>query len=272
MSAKARTALTTGANSGLGLATVIELAKRGHRSIGTVRSDAKAEVVRAAAREAGVMVETVMLDVTDSEASEAVIDDVRPGILVNNAGFMIYAAVEEVGDTDASALLDTLVVAPTRLARLAVPHMRAAGWGRIIQVSSISARTPFPLMGWYQGAKMALEGVSDALRVEVASAGIGVSLIQPGLFRSELSGEMLEGDEPDDSPYADAYAQSRKLFRMAERFMSEPEDVAKVIGKVADARFPKARYAVGADAQLNVLQSFVPTAIRDQAMRRGSGL
>ena len=272
MSTRRRTALTTGANSGLGLATVIELASRGHRSVGTVRSEEKADVVHAAAAAAGVEVETVLLDITDAAATEATVAEIAPDIVVNNAGYMIYAAVEEVSDEDAAALLDTLVIAPTRLARLAIPHMRDQGWGRIIQISSISARTPFPLMGWYQGAKMALEGVSDALRVEVAHMGIDVALVQPGLFRSELSGEMMTPDAPADSSYAEAYAKSGKMFSMAERFMSEASDVAKVVGKIADARSPKARYAVGVDAQLNVLNSYMPTAVRDQAMRWSSGL
>jgi NAD(P)-dependent dehydrogenase (short-subunit alcohol dehydrogenase family) len=272
VSAQPRTALTTGANSGLGLATVLELAKRGHRSIGTVRSEGKAELVHAAAEAAKVSVEIEILDVNDAEAASEVVNRSEPEILVNNAGFMIYAAVEEVSDGEAAQLLETLVLAPTRLARLSLPHMRENKWGRIIQISSISARSPFPLMGWYQGAKMALEGVTDALRVEVASSGISVVLIQPGLFRSELSGEVMNPDVGDDSIYRDAYDQSKKMFGMAERFMSEPEAVAKVVGKAADTRTPRARYAVGVDAQLNVLNSFLPTSLRDQALRRTSGL
>lgn len=273
MSATSRVALTTGANSGLGLATVIEMAERGHRSVGTVRSKAKAKVVQAAADAAGVQVETTILDVNDADACAAVIDEVRPEILINNAGFMLYSAVEEASDEDARALLETLVVAPTRLARLSLPAMRERGWGRIIQISSISARTTFPLMGWYQGAKMALEGVTDALRLEVAGDGIAAVLIQPGLFKSELTAEHAPAGDIDDSPYRDAYLASQKLFEQAERFMTDAEAVAKVVGRAADARSPRARYPVGLDANLSALSApLTPTMLRDLALRRTSGL
>src|SRR3954465_2036160 len=106
-----RTVLTTGANSGIGLATVVELARRGFRSIGTVRSDAKAEVVAKAAADAGVEVETVLLDVLDADRAASVIDDVRPWGLVNNAGYGSTGAVEDVPDEEARAHLETMVLA-----------------------------------------------------------------------------------------------------------------------------------------------------------------
>ncbi len=268
-----RTVLTTGANGGLGLATVIEMARRGHRSVGTVRTEAKAEGVLSAARAEQVDVEVEILDVVDADAAAVVIDAVQPDILVNNAGYMLYSAVEEVGDDDARALLETMVVAPIRLARLCLPHMRSNGWGRIIQISSLSARASFPLMGWYQGAKHALEGVSDALRLEVAADGIAVSLIEPGVFRSELSEEFVDVESKRGSRYEKAYAASQEMFGRLDRFMTEPETVAKVIAKAAEARAPKARYPVGLDAQLQILTGpLMPTGLRDFALRKSSGL
>lgn len=268
-----RTVLTTGANGGLGLATVIEMAGRGHRSVGTVRSEAKAAEVRAAAGAAGVDVEVEILDVTDADATEVVVDAIRPDVLVNNAGYMLYSAVEEVDDDDARALLETMVIAPIRLARLCVPHMRDRGWGRIIQVSSLSARASFPLMGWYQGAKDALEGVSDALRLEVAGDGIAVAIIEPGVFRSELSEEFVDVESKRGSRYEKAYAASQEMFGRLGPFMTEPEAVAKVIAKAAEARSPRARYPVGLDAQFQILTGpLTPTALRDLALRKSSGL
>lgn len=268
-----RTCLTTGANSGLGLATVIELAKRGHRSVGTVRSEAKAAIVHDAAGAEGVSVETEILDVTDTDGCHEVIDKVRPDALINNAGYMLYRAVEDADDDEARALLETLVVAPARLARLCVPHMRDNSWGRIVQISSISARSTFPLMGWYQGAKMALEGVSDALRLEVAGDGIGVVLIQPGLFRSELTDEFAPPDDAAQSHYAAAYEASGRLLGQAERFMTDAAAVAKVVARAVDARSPRARYTAGLDAQMNAISGpFTPTALRDRALRLSTGL
>ncbi|MET1001868.1 MAG: SDR family NAD(P)-dependent oxidoreductase, partial [Acidimicrobiia bacterium] len=180
----ARTAITTGANSGIGLATVLELARRGFRSVGTVRSEAKGRVVDDAARELDLEVETVLLDVTDAEGCARVIEDYKPYALVNNAGYSITGSIEDVTDAEARAAFETMVLAPMRLARLAIPHMRDRNGGRIVNVSSIYGRTSTPLTGWYQGAKHALEGLSDALRMEVARDGIRVILVEPGGFRT----------------------------------------------------------------------------------------
>ena len=159
-----RAVLTTGANSGIGLETVIEVARRGFRSIGSVRSDAKADDVHAAAKEAGVEVETVLLDVTDAEACAAVLAPLELYGLVNNAGYTGTGAIEDVDDDEVRRQLETMLVAPMRLARLALPTMRAARTGRIVNVSSIYGRTTTPLTGWYQAAKHGLEAASDALQ------------------------------------------------------------------------------------------------------------
>src|SRR5207247_2517920 len=118
-----QTVLTTGANSGIGLATVLALAHKGFRSVGTVRSESKAEIVARAAKAAGVKVETVTLEVTDEKACARVIDEVRPVGLVNNAGYAATGAVEDVSDDEARMVLETMVIAPMRLARLALRHM-----------------------------------------------------------------------------------------------------------------------------------------------------
>src|SRR5207245_2686033 len=119
-----RTVLTTGANSGIGLATVLEVARRGYRSVGSVRSEAKADAVAKAAAAAGVEVETVLLDVTDAARCAEVIEELRPYGVVNNAGFSSTGAVEDVDDDEARQQLEAMVLAPVRLARLAIPPMR----------------------------------------------------------------------------------------------------------------------------------------------------
>src|SRR3712207_4161430 len=108
--------LTTGANSGIGLATALELARRGFRSIGSVRSEEKADVVHKATADTGAEVETVILDVTEAEACRRVVPGLHLYGLVNNAGYGLTSAVEDVDDDEARALLETLVVAPMRLA------------------------------------------------------------------------------------------------------------------------------------------------------------
>jgi NAD(P)-dependent dehydrogenase (short-subunit alcohol dehydrogenase family) len=270
-----RTVLTTGANSGVGLATVLEVAKRGYRSVGSVRSQAKAELVKTAAREAGVAVDTVLLDVTDAQACTEAVGGLAPlWGLVNNAGYGGVGAVEDVSDDEARARLEAMLIAPIRLARLALPGMRAQGGGRIVNVSSIYGRTTSPLSGWYQGAKHALEAVSDALRVEVARDGIVVVLIEPGGFRTGIWEEMQRDvQRRTGSRYDAAYRRSLELQRAAGPWMGGPARVGRAIAAALDARAPRARYLVGADAQALALSEHLPlTAVKDRITRLALGL
>ncbi len=269
-----RVAITTGANSGIGLATVLELAGRGLRSVGTVRSLAKARVVSDAAADRRVTVETAIMDVTNAASCERIVEKYRPSVLVNNAGFSITGAVEDIGDEELRNALETMVIGPMRLARLALPYMRQDGFGRIINVSSIYGRTTTPLTGWYQGCKHALEGVSDALRTEVAADGVKVVLIEPGFVRT---GIWAEADDElgarGGSRFADSYRRLLTITQLADPIMAQPSQVARVIASAATSRSPRPRYLVGCDAQaITALQSFVPTRIRDGVTRAILGL
>jgi NAD(P)-dependent dehydrogenase (short-subunit alcohol dehydrogenase family) len=268
--------LTTGANSGIGLATVIEVARRGYRSIGSVRSKAKADVVAKAAADAGVQVETVLLDVTDPDQCERALKSLRLYGLVNNAGYGQVGAVEDVGDEEAHHLFETMVFGPMRLARLALPAMREAEQGRIVNVSSIAGRTTAPFAGWYQAAKHALEALSDAMRIEEAGSGVKVVLVEPGGFKTGIW-EEFERDvakrEADGSRFASAYRRSLQGQRLLEPIMGNPKQCAKTIASALDARSPRARYLVGLDAQaLNLADTLTPTAIKDRVIRLGLGI
>ncbi|MEY2399632.1 MAG: hypothetical protein QOJ00_2806 [Actinomycetota bacterium] len=274
-----RTVLTTGASSGIGLATVVELARLGFDSVGSVRSDTKAAVVHAAATEAGVddKVRTVLLDVTDAETCEKVIADLPPLFgLVNNAGFGLTGAVEDVSDDDAHQLFETMVHAPVRLARLALPGMVERGGGRIVNVSSIAGRTTTPLAGHYTGAKHALEALSDALRVEVASRGVHVALVEPGGFKTNIWDDMerdIANHEAAGSRFTGAYRRSMAGQRLLERLMGDPSQCARVIATALTTRLPRPRYMVGLDARaLLVANTLTPTPVKDLMMRLGLGL
>jgi NAD(P)-dependent dehydrogenase (short-subunit alcohol dehydrogenase family) len=268
--------LTTGANSGIGLATVVEVARRGYRSIGSVRSDAKADVVAKAAADAGVQVETVLLDVADAEQCDRALAGLNLYGLVNNAGYGQVGAVEDVDDDEAHHLFETMVFAPMRLARLALPHMREQRQGRIVNVSSIAGRTTAPFAGWYQAAKHALEALSDAMRIEEAGSGVKVVLVEPGGFKTGIW-EEFERDiakrEEAGSRFASAYRRSLQGQRLLEPIMGNPQQCAKVIAGALDSRSPRARYLVGLDAQaMNLADSLTPTAIKDRVMRLGLGI
>jgi len=269
-----RTVLTTGANSGVGLATVLHLASLGFHSVGSIRSSAKAARVAAAAADAGVTVATVRLDVADAEACRRVIDRLRPWGLVNNAGYPGVGAIEDVTDDEARRQLETMVIAPMRLARLALPHMRAAGGGRIVNISSIYGRATTPFSGWYQASKHALEATSDALRIELARDDIRVVLIEPGGVKTHIWDQM-EADLADrsGSSYETQYQHVLALLEPFRPLMIGPEAVARVVGKALTARASRARYLVGWDAQgLAVTQPLVPTGVRDRVVRVLTGL
>lgn len=270
-----KSALVTGANSGVGLATVVALARRGFRTIGTVRSEEKAELVRRTAAEAGVTVETRLLDVTDADGCAAVVGGLELDALVNNAGYGLTGAIEDVADDEAHRLFETMVFAPVRLARLVLPGMRTrSGGGRIVMVSSIYGRISTPLTGWYQSAKQALEGLSDALRVEVARDGIRVILVEPGGLRTGIWDDLHHDVEARaDSPYGDAYRRTEDLMRRVSPLMGQPERCAKVIAAALSSPWPRPRYLVGPDARLAALAAqTVPTPIRDLVTRKVLGL
>lgn len=268
------TILVTGAGSGLGLATALELAGRGHRAVAAVRTDDKADAVRRAAAEAGVDVEVELLDVTDAARCEAVIDRIRPEVLVNNAGYGLSAPMELVPDEDAERLLATMLIAPMRLARLAIPHMRSGGWGRIVNMSSILGRVTMPLSGWYQAAKHGLEAASDALRVEVARDNIAVVLIEPGMFQTALN-ETIDDDRRryGDDRYDEVYERMRQAMEQGGPFRGDPGAVARTVARAVAAPAPRARYLVGSDARwLDATRFLAPTEVQDRLRRLLAGL
>ena len=270
----ARTVHPTGANTGIGLAIAVEVARKGFRSVGSVRSEAKADDVRRAAKEAGVEVETVLLDVTDADRCAEVVDELRPFGVVNNAGYGLAGAVADVSDDEARQILETMVLAPVRLARLSLPSMRDAGDGRIVMISSIMGRITTPLTGWYQGAKHALEAVTDALRMEAASSGVKVVLVEPGGFKTNIwDDHTADVEKRAGSRYESAYGRSLRMTRLAQPLMGDPAQVGRVVASALASGRPRARYLVGYDAQAATLWNrLTPQPVWDLVSRRSLGL
>jgi NAD(P)-dependent dehydrogenase (short-subunit alcohol dehydrogenase family) len=270
--------VVTGANSGIGLATALELARVGYDVIGTARTEAKARHLHDAAAERGVTVHSVLMDVADEEETRRAFDEIDqltdggPWAVVNNAGFAQSGAVEDVSLEDARYQLEVNLVAPARIAQLVLPRMRERGDGRIVNISSIAGRVSSPLTGWYGASKHGLEALSDSLRMEVARFGVKVVLIEPGGFGTgiwEGGHDRLPTD--GDSPYADVYDHARAWTRRGSN-MFDPIWVARVIRIALRSPKPLPRYLVGADAVGLTLSDLAPTAVTDLVKRRAARL
>jgi short-subunit dehydrogenase len=271
-----KTVVVTGANSGIGLATALELAGAGYDVVGTVRSEEKAYGLYDAASERGVALQAAIVDIGDAESTAKGFTEIegRSDIwaVVNNAGFAQAGAIEDVDDDAVRDQLEVNVVAPARIARLVLPGMRARGEGRIVNVSSVAGRISLPMMGWYCASKHALEAMTDALRMEVADAGIAVSLVEPGSFGTGIW-EGARYPAIESSAYADAYARAQRATVSGARLLPDPVWVARTIRLALGSPMPLARYLIGADAVGGVLaERLVPTAVTDLVKGLVSGV
>ncbi|GIH05316.1 short-chain dehydrogenase/reductase [Rhizocola hellebori] len=263
-----KVAVVTGASAGIGQATARRLHELGF-------------IVYAVARRldrmtslAALGIHTAGVDLTDDAAVVELVDRVlaesgRIDVLVNNAGYGSFGAVEDVPMDEARRQFEVNVFAVARLCQLALPHLRARGSGRIINVSSVGAKMYQPLGGWYHSTKYALEGLSDCLRVELKPMGIDVILIQPGGIDTEfpqVASQRLLATSGSGA-YSD-YARRYALTLLAEpRYISSPSVVAKAIAHAATAKRPRTRYAVGRGARAAIVARWLlPDRLFDRAV------
>jgi short-subunit dehydrogenase len=178
------------------------------------------------------------------------------GILINNAGYGEFGAVEQVDIDRVRAQFETNVFGPSRLTQLVLPGMRRAGRGRIINISSMGGRLVFPIGGYYHAGKYAMEAISDALRQEVRPFGIDVSVIEPGPIRSSFEATATTTLAKDPSrPYeamADALQRNTAKAYRNPLMSAPPETVVKVIEKAVTSRRPATRYVVTGTAKFMV--------------------
>ena len=274
-----KSVVVTGANSGIGLSTAIELAGAGYDVIGTVRTEEKAARMLEAAKAKGATVRAAVLDVGDEESTRkgfAEIDEMTDGgpwAVINNAGFAQAGAVEDVSPEDARYQLEVNLLAPARIAQLVLPGMRARGDGRIVNVSSIAGRVSTPLTGWYCASKQGLEGLSDALRMEVAQFGVKVILIEPGGFGTGIWEAGHESfPTPEGSAYANVYDRAKSMTLRGSK-LPDPVWVARAIRVALATPVPLPRYLVGVDAVgMALSDSLAPTVVSDYVKAVSSGL
>jgi NAD(P)-dependent dehydrogenase (short-subunit alcohol dehydrogenase family) len=253
----ARVALVTGGSSGIGEATARRLKAAGFEVYAVARRVERMQPLA----EAGVHV--FGMDLTDDASMVAGIDRIvaeqgRLDVLVYNAGYGSYGAVEDVPIDEARRQFEVNVFGLARLTQLVLPHMRRDGSdplerrGRIVNVSSIGGKFYEPLGAWYHATKFAVEGFSDSLRMELAPHGIDVIIIEPGPIRTEwneISRQSLVQTSAGGAYEAQAKRVTRVLARAERPLMSSgPDTVAKKIVSAVLATTPRARYPVGKGA------------------------
>jgi short-subunit dehydrogenase len=246
-----KVALVTGASSGIGDATARRLAQLGYSVYAVARRADRMTPLR----EQGCRTEPA--DVTDDAALVALVDKIisetgRIDVVVNNAGYGSYGALEDVPIAEARRQFDVNVFALARLIQLVLPHMRAQRDGYIVNVSSIGGKIWEPLGSWYHATKFAVEGLSDSLRAEVAGFGIKVIVIEPGAIRTEwaaISADNLEAASAG-TPYCEQARFVSGTLRATDksRLTSGPAVVANAIARAVQSPRPRTRYAVGGGA------------------------
>ncbi len=245
-----KVALVTGASSGIGEQAALRLARAGFTVYALAR---RVERMHTLTRYG---IKTMAMDVTDDDSMTAGVQAVlaahqRIDVLVNNAGYGSYGAVEDVPIAEARRQFEVNVFGLARLVQLVVPTMREQGSGRIINVSSIGGKIYEPLGGWYHATKFAVEGLSDCLRLELAPFGIHVVIIEPGPILTEwnaIARQSLLQNSADTAYAGQAEALAGVLARADAAPASKPAVVARKIAHAATVASPRARYPVGRGA------------------------
>jgi len=247
-----RVALVTGGSSGIGESAARMLLDKGFVVYAVAR---RVDRMKALADDG---IHVFGMDVSDEESMSSGIQRIldeqgRIDVLVNNAGYGSFGAVEDVPIDEARRQFEVNLFGLARLIQLVLPTMRAQRSGVIINISSIGGHFYEPLGAWYHATKHALEGFSDSLRLELRPHGVDVAIIEPAAIRSEWAD--IAADSLLDTAKGGAYEeQARKAAGLFERsyspaMSSGPEVVAKAIVKAATARRPRTRYPVGKGAR-----------------------
>jgi short-subunit dehydrogenase len=250
-------ALITGTSSGFGLLSAVDFARAGYRVVATMRDVNKATQLMKASNEAGVSgnMEIRPLDVTKFDELSGIVNDIvaahgRVDVLVNNAGYALAGFAEDISLDELKAQFDTNFFGHVALTKAVLPTMRKQHSGHIIMVSSIAGLTASPVLSSYASSKHALEGWSEALRIEMHSLGIRVVLVEPGAFDTDIwvKNAKMGAQAVDNS----SINKERSLrFREVVQKKVQKADahiVSRLIVKVAQDPNPKLRYLVGRDA------------------------
>ncbi len=267
--AKQKTALITGASSGIGKVTAIALKQAGYRVIGTSRS-AKPDEVRDGIR-------MIACDVTSDESvvaavalAHAELGDID--LLINNAGVGVTGAAEESSMAQVQALFETNFHGVVRVTNAVLPIMRSQEHGRILNIGSVLGLIPAPYMSYYSATKHAIEGYSESLDHEVREFGVRVVVIEPAVTQTSFETSTTLADMP-----LSAYSASRAKYLVAFEKTMEAADtaqsVAETILRAANEKSHSLRYPSGRAAkQLSLIRRFLPSSVFDKALHKQFGL
>jgi NAD(P)-dependent dehydrogenase (short-subunit alcohol dehydrogenase family) len=271
-----KVALVTGASSGIGEATTLELARAGY----TVYAAARRVERMNHLKESGI--HPISMDVSSDASTQAGVEQIigeagRVDVLVNNAGYGSYGALEDVPLEEARYQFEVNVFGAARLTQLVLPHMRGNQSGKIVNITSMGGKIHTPLGAWYHATKFALEAISDCLRLELKPFGIDVIVIEPGGIKTEWAAIAADkvravSSQGAYAPQGNAVAASLSSESNQKR-SSPPELIARTITKAVQARKPKTRYAAGFGARPMIfLHDVLPDRTFDSFMRRATGV
>ncbi len=241
-----KTVLVTGASSGMGWDFAKALAEQGFKVYAAARRLEKMEGLKAY----GVI--PIKMDISKEEDIQACVAQITAAnggidILINNAGFGMYGAVEDTPVDKARYQFEVNLFGLATLTQSVLPYMREKGAGKIINVTSIGGKIYAPLGAWYHATKHALEGWSDCLRVEVQSFGIDVVIIEPGAIATEFNAVMADNlyAHSLNGPYQSIAEKLDNAQKQAAGIASPPSVITKLVCKAINAKKPKTRYAAG---------------------------
>ena len=243
-----KTALITGASTGIGRATAILLNEKGY----TVYAGARRMERMKDLEQMGI--HTFALDVTDEDSMAAGVAAILEkeksvDILVNNAGYGSYGAIEDVPIEEGKRQFEVNLFGMARMIQLVLPGMRNNHYGKIINISSMGGKIWTPLGGWYHASKFAVEGFSDCLRLETQQFGIDVVLVEPGGVKSEwadISAEHIETYSGNTAYASMAHGYVKTMKKNYDgNQMSSPEEIASLVLKAISTEKPRTRYLYG---------------------------
>ncbi|HNP19037.1 MAG TPA: oxidoreductase [Fulvivirga sp.] len=260
--------LITGASSGIGKTTAKRLIQEGHVVYAAARRLDQMEDLK----EMGAV--TIGMDITKTEDINRVVETIvkdykRIDVLVNNAGYAIYGAVEETSMDDARRQFDVNIFGLAELTKMVIPMMRNNNSGTIINISSMGGQMYTPLGSWYHATKYALEGWSDCLRLELKQFGINVVIVEPGVIATEFGDVLMDPmmERSGNGPYAKIARALKKATTDSynEGGGSSPEVIARVIAKAVNSKKPKSRYVAGKLAKpMMMTRKWLGTGIFDK--------